>query len=279
MEKREQEILKTLDEKYGEKIYNVEICSERYAIIKLKRSIHAILNLKTFEYESYYYKIVKCSKEIYLADMLEGGKILLHIYKESLLKSKRFKKIIKIFEKNVIIETYSNTRMIVDISHWTYLIQTDSLNENDIKESASTKYAIWNLPNGKKAFIFKEGLISPNIEFEDICDYAGKRVNDIFKVVRISGEDSFRVFRIKDLKLSKKFKAIRHIGPIHGDSSDGYVEVKLPNGKKAIMRIEDFEISFEYEEMHCLSYKFVSINNGENVMRLSDFSLAQWEKK
>jgi len=278
MENR-QDVLNRLIEKYGEEVSDVEICSKEYAIVTLKNGVYTILSLNTFECLSYYQKIAKHSEGIYLADLLEGGQVFLCLEQSNLIISERFKKLVKGFEKSSVVETYSNERKMMHKSPWSGFSWKDSLS-SDSKESAhSTKYAILNLLNGKKAFVMEKGFLIPDIEFESVGNYCDKESNDIFRIVCVSGEKHYRVFRIKDFKLSEQFSSISRINPFYRDSSIGYVEVTLSNGKKSIMRIEDFEISPEFNKITCLSYQFVAVNDGESVMKLSDFSLARWEKK
>ena len=218
-------------------------------------------------------------EDIYLIHLENGlQKIMLVEPKGKVVFSEAFKEIKKVFKKYILVEFESGKRALTD--GWSDLEFFEWENGmTSSKYGNSTNHAILELQNGKYAILTKDGLNYNGLEFESVHDYFDVKTNDSFRRVIVEKGREVLV-RISDLRVSEVYYNIYYYSYGYGLYSQKYVKVHKKNSRTdAILRISDFEVSKEYENLLGIDSDFaVFEENGQrNILRLTDFKEAKWE--
>lgn len=257
-----------------------------YTIVELKNGAYGIV--KDGNLEEIFTKFEKLSEienivdNIYLLYLKNGLQKLVMIgYRGKVIISEVFKEIKKVFKKYILVELENGKRALIEIYRYSTSLEFIEWEKGMCasKHGRSTNHAILELPNGKYTILTKEGLNYNALDFESVHDYFDDETNDIFRRVIVAKGREVLV-RISDLRVSKSYYSVDLYSYGYGHYSKKYVKVHSKNSKyDAILRVSDFEVSKEYENLLGIDRDFAVFeeNGNRNILRLADFKEAKWE--
>lgn len=253
--------------------------SKGYEIVKVSSNCYGVVKTSNPECRIFFEKIFKVKEDCYLLHCDNERKKFLKIEREELLLSEPFKDVIEVFEKYILVSNFMEQRMLVPMDYFQNVQFCSWPNCEENGAIIGLNHAVMKLLNGKLKILLKDSLIASNIEFDSVSPDSTTEMKNVFRIIYFKDEDKQAVIRIKDLQESNIFNKIQAVYyNRNAQFHTNYVEVRLDDNKKSILRINDFEFSKGYDEIHYVSSDYVLVENEgvRNMVRLADFKEAQW---
>lgn len=237
-----------------------------YAIGKYEDGTYAIVHnsevIKEFKEKS------KIYNHTWLLTLLDDTQCIMYYTENKIRISEPFLSLICVFESLVLIESLEGERK---------LLYSNNFSEEQSWISGLDDYKILQLPNGRKTILKKEGLEVLDFEFDDYVFSA--HIKNIVIIVK-DGQES--LIRISDFKQSEYYSDITCYNASDKQPIDvvEYAIITYSDEKKALMRVENFEVSDRFDSIKPISYEYAfATNNGrELILRLSDFQIAKFDE-
>ncbi len=257
-----------------------DICfPENYTIVKIPGRKYGIVDLKSKTCITEFESIFNVAKRTYLLYLADQTEIVVKFDYEEIFMSSKFKKVIKAFERYLLVIDMNDERQLVPLIYFQNLEFCKWPNCESNGAVKGIDNAIMNLPNGKKTILVKDGLLTTDIEFKHVIEKScGNDILNSFRVV-IFEDKTLAVIRINDLKASELFEEFDFINAFYYNYICTHIII-MKNNKKYILRISDFKTSEGYDDFRYLGSEIMVVTKDEKnyVMRLSDFAIAKWQE-
>lgn len=265
-------LTKTVEAKYCTREYlkdGKRLPNHTWAIAKYKDGTCAIVHKQTNEIVKEFKEKKNIYDNTWLITLLDDTQCIMYYTKDEFNISKPFLRLIYVFERFVLIENMEGKRKLLNRKVFS--------KELDWFSGVTDDYKMLNVHEDIHGLtiIKKKGLEVLDFEFDDYLYDANIKDGVI---VRVNNEYCF--VRISDFKKSMRYPDISPYNekrePINFSY---YVIITRLSQKKALLRVEDFRISDEFDDIKYISHEYalVTINGKEEILRLSDYKVAKFD--